>query len=104
MTEVTPNNAAANEALTTLEGYLISRGAEESVQPAIKAAHIFIAQQVSEKQSTVKPLTFFVVLVVGFKNFMLMFANHEDMHGKIKLKYSYMQTVYKTVVLRILSA
>lgn len=48
-----PTTAATNEALNTVERYLISRGAQESVLSAINVVQLFVAQQVVEKQSKI---------------------------------------------------
>ena len=45
-----PTTAAANEALNTVERYLISRGAKEAVLSAVNVVQAFTAQQVHAKQ------------------------------------------------------
>ena len=76
--EVTPpTTAAANEAINTLERYLISRGAEESVLSGFYGIQKFIGQQVAAKQSTITDFFRTCSCMRILKNlFMFMFALH----------------------------
>ena len=76
--EVTPpTTAAANEATNTLERYLISRGAEESVLYGFYGIQKFIGQQVAAKQSTITDFFRKCSCMRILKNlFMFMFALH----------------------------
>ena len=48
-----PTSATANQALNTVERYLITRGAKEAVLSVVNVVQVFTAQQVPAKQSKI---------------------------------------------------